>query len=442
MRRVLKVVVAGIGGLLGLAVVLVGVWILIIQFGGPRAEPLPTDPVTYLNELHADLAENAAPFYKLAEQTYVAPEDPDWLGLWFGPWNDPLADDVVAWLESNRECIEALDEVLSRPHCWFELASKDVQTITIVERRFPPLSGHRGLAKLLAVDARRATERRDWQTLARRVMTIDSMGRHYLTQPLVLDAWVGFSMCRVGVAVALAPVASGSLKAEQIPLIVPMLGPIFEPLPTMKACYEGEHIVSVSILDKLPAGRVRRGLASMFVPTGRLLGEFDVVFSRLVRWSELPVEQQLDPTNAIYQSVVQMGEREPSLWHPLRWLADMLGESLISVQRGWVLTVASQRGLHTTLMVHEYRAKSGRWPETLGEVAGALAVELPTDPFSGRAFGYRHTEDSFVLYSAGFDRDDDGGRHNRTWGEESPPGVPHDAWEPDGDYVFWPVQWD
>ena len=63
------------------------------------------------------------------------------------------------------------------------------------------------------------------------------------------------------------------------------------------------------------------------------------------------------------------------------------------------------------------------------------------DPFSGKPFAYRTTAEGFILYSAGVDRDDDGGRHSRSWGRSRPDNAYDEDWQPDGDYVFWPVQW-
>jgi hypothetical protein len=102
--------------------------------------------------------------------------------------------------------------------------------------------------------------------------------------------------------------------------------------------------------------------------------------------------------------------------------------------------ITTQRALSVVLAAHEYHIKTQRWPASLDELGQALNLSLPLDPFSGRTFGYRRTEEGFVLYSAAVDRDDDGGRHSESWGKSSPPGTSWYRWQPDGDYVFWPVQ--
>ena len=60
--------------------------------------------------------------------------------------------------------------------------------------------------------------------------------------------------------------------------------------------------------------------------------------------------------------------------------------------------------------------------------------KLPMDPYSDSPLVYKKTDDDFILYSVGYDFEDDGGevyRDNkgrvRPWGDE-------------GDAVFWPVR--
>jgi len=56
------------------------------------------------------------------------------------------------------------------------------------------------------------------------------------------------------------------------------------------------------------------------------------------------------------------------------------------------------------LALSDYHAQHGRYPASLA-VLGAI----PADPCSGRPFGYRRQNGTFVLYSAGLDGQDDGG---------------------------------
>ncbi|HOI53839.1 MAG TPA: hypothetical protein PLP01_01185 [Phycisphaerae bacterium] len=75
-----------------------------------------------------------------------------------------------------------------------------------------------------------------------------------------------------------------------------------------------------------------------------------------------------------------------------------------------------------------HKAAHGRYPEALDEMR--LSEGLSADPFGGKPFGYRRTDDGFVLWSVGPDAKDDGGR---TPGEL---GFKADEYKSGGDIVF------
>ncbi len=85
-----------------------------------------------------------------------------------------------------------------------------------------------------------------------------------------------------------------------------------------------------------------------------------------------------------------------------------------------------RRAAHLIVQTHVYRKNSGAFPDSLDQLDLPDLAELRIDPFSGREFVYRPSDDQFLLYSFGEDFDDDNGRHTN--------------WKGDGDGVFWPVQ--
>ena len=86
------------------------------------------------------------------------------------------------------------------------------------------------------------------------------------------------------------------------------------------------------------------------------------------------------------------------------------------------------------LRLFEHADTHGAFPLSLEDLEGTSEI----DPFTGEPFIYRLTDDGFTLYSAGLDRDDDGGKHDGRFGEKRG-GVYGKAPAPDGDYVFWPL---
>lgn len=68
------------------------------------------------------------------------------------------------------------------------------------------------------------------------------------------------------------------------------------------------------------------------------------------------------------------------------------------------------------LALERFRMRHGGWPESLSQLEPEFMEELPTDPISASAFGYKRrapTPDDpreFWLYSLGLEADDDGGK--------------------------------
>ncbi len=64
----------------------------------------------------------------------------------------------------------------------------------------------------------------------------------------------------------------------------------------------------------------------------------------------------------------------------------------------------------TGLACRLYKSRTGRYPETLGELVPGLLTEVPIDPFTGKPFVYRREGEGFTVYSLGSNERDDGGR--------------------------------
>ena len=57
-----------------------------------------------------------------------------------------------------------------------------------------------------------------------------------------------------------------------------------------------------------------------------------------------------------------------------------------------------------------FKRKTGKVPESLGQLVPTVCQELPVDPLTGKAFGYKKTgPNEYVLYSWWVDQKDDGG---------------------------------
>ncbi len=95
-----------------------------------------------------------------------------------------------------------------------------------------------------------------------------------------------------------------------------------------------------------------------------------------------------------------------------------------SVDRAFVLSALSTADVRCTavaIMVEQYRRAHGRLPETLAYLVPEQTRSLPKDPFTGKDLLYRHTSQSFTVYSVGEDGKDNGGDLERAKTDDPPP---------------------
>ena len=73
-------------------------------------------------------------------------------------------------------------------------------------------------------------------------------------------------------------------------------------------------------------------------------------------------------------------------------------------------SVTYSRLMIADLAVREFAAEAGRCPKSLEELVPTYLTGVPQDPFSDQPLRYRPEPPTFVLYSVGQDRQDDGGK--------------------------------
>jgi hypothetical protein len=77
------------------------------------------------------------------------------------------------------------------------------------------------------------------------------------------------------------------------------------------------------------------------------------------------------------------------------------------------------RAMRIMVLSELWRQEHGRYPRALDELSG-LSAEHKEDPFSGRQLVYRLQGDTYLLYSTGADREDNGGEWGKAgWGRDA-----------------------
>jgi hypothetical protein len=95
--------------------------------------------------------------------------------------------------------------------------------------------------------------------------------------------------------------------------------------------------------------------------------------------------------------------RKQMFWYGPLQEVDRIVQYVSSAQKeyyGTLLAIALER----------YRAARGAFPETLAALSPEYLPDVPKDPLTGEAIGYRKQEERYLLYSIGMNLRDDEGR--------------------------------
>lgn len=72
-------------------------------------------------------------------------------------------------------------------------------------------------------------------------------------------------------------------------------------------------------------------------------------------------------------------------------------------------TLAIVRCTTSAIAIERYRLQNGRPPDGLADICPTYIKSIPPDPFTGQTLLYIRDDQSYTVYSTGFNRADDGG---------------------------------
>jgi hypothetical protein len=108
-----------------------------------------------------------------------------------------------------------------------------------------------------------------------------------------------------------------------------------------------------------------------------------------------------------------------------------------------------REGVMAGLALELHHREHGQWPASLNELAPRWLPAIPVDRITGETLHYRIVDDRPIVYSAGVDRDDDGGQAPRYYAQRALPYVVGLAYEAfpkqapefkdryEGDWLLW-----
>jgi|GEM_PF-6275779 len=104
---------------------------------------------------------------------------------------------------------------------------------------------------------------------------------------------------------------------------------------------------------------------------------------------------------------------EPVAEPRFAWISKLLWSNIHSMTKAGVSRLARLRTVIVGLAVKQYVMAEGRFPSGLNELAPTYLDTVVIDPFDGKPIRYRIVDDHALVYTVGFDLNDDAGRSYR-----------------------------
>lgn len=422
-RKRIVIVVLAFLGLLILAPIL---GVLAIR-SGPTADVPTEDPIVTWNREHADLENNAAPLYQEAIEALTRDDLRKILEQSKWRRGDPLPPEAAEYVQANARTLELMEAATALPNCWFEL-DRDVNGSVVI----PHLSEMRNLAKLLRWKALQSAGQHDAAQFAQTVTNLDQLARHVTAAPSIIARLVGIACAALAQDLVREPLTWAALDAPARAAYFDRVAPCFEPLRAMEDALRSDlELFAWEASQTFGSNITGRLLA----PRGRVYAELERVYAPHFELSHRPLWEQFDARSPLRQQLAAMENQTSTPWNMARLAAGMLPPSLVRSIEINARLRTEQLGNRLVFRLTEHRDTTGSLPDTLA----AFPDDLKLDPFTGQPFLYRRTDDGFTLYSAGYDRDDDGGQHHNRFGERGEDLRTGAEIPDDGDYVFWPI---
>ncbi len=464
------------GVTLGILVFIYTVWVIIAM---NRTATVSVNYVDLLNETAASVSEEnrAWPYYRKAgialldkpmpgsifyEQEIEEPTWPDQVGWeYYGDW-----------LDQHQETLQTLQTATAKEGFGFILSSgvrdedKDLwpaeyasqQTEDsldgfVVSVLLPQLGPMRQMAKLLALDAKDAAYAGDSQRTLEDIQSMLRIGTHVREHPLLINDLVSLAIynltfATIGEIVEYEPTLFSSKQFETLEQSLNALEGNF----TIRL--DGEKYFMLDTLQRIYTDDGEGDGRIIPFEAAKVLGLTDTVALESADRSLVPAifapiadlfyasrkEMQDQYTERMGFAETRLGvplftlRNQPDVWQS-HWpkatstldpyfLVDLLMPSLQKAILQGEYTRGKRDATVAILYAVQFHNKTGQWPADLID-AGVV------DAWSGKPLLIRYSGDEPLIYSVGFDQEDDGGQFDDSaerWDERSI-----------GDWVIWPT---
>jgi hypothetical protein len=465
-----------IGIIIGFFILVYGGWVLVAM---TRVPTISVDYVALLNEKTSALPEHerAWPFYRTAgialrhspmpsnifwEEEIDEPTWPTQEG-WnhFDDWIEYHADSLESLYEGSRKTgfglllsgqVSDADKDLW-PSEYASQQSQEPHDGFVITILLPQYGQVRQMAQLLSIDAKVAAVAGDADRCLQDIESMLRLGTHVREHPLLISDLVSHSIYRMtfNTIAQIMEHEPTLFTSEQFStleqdlsmlenhLIIRLEGERYFMLDLLQRTYTDDGngdgslvpnsvVQSLGITQTVSLGGANFGLTPpYFAPLADIFHasrkELEVEFQKRMDFADgladIPLFELKANPNLWVQPWVQ---RSPNLFEPY-FLVDLLAPGFEQAMLQAEYTRANRDATIAILYAVQFHTENGEWPRDVTD-AGVL------DAWSGKPLLMTEVDGSPVLYSVGFDQEDDGGLFDSQAG----------VWDvrSTGDWIIWP----
>lgn len=418
---------------------LVGWSVSTLCVAGPPA-PNRDRPVNYVEWLNRGflkrVKDNAAREYDAAAKALRSEEGArvlyDQRGA--GSWSSKDKDWLANLLKRNESALRQFAAAARREDCYFKLESNSGAMAAVA---FPSLAKLRDVARLVALRAWLRMEEGDLDGALDDAETLLRCQHHLMEQPILIHYLVGLGIGVMGYDVLLnaAWTTAGRFDAEAL---LARLDRVDRRPRTPRRQFTTEKLSAFDVAQRHLHDGDGDGLFDQLGLPDEIENEaFPLIpaksFDTIIAETKDFYAKLAKLCDDDYQPVARLTkEIEAEIEQNKTTLIGFTAPSLPRVALLHRRARTMHNGVRTALLLREYHAKHGRWPEQLGHAVVGKWKDHATDPFSGKPFGYRLRDGIPLLYSVSDNGRDEGGKSFQPDGGAK--------WGETGDYAFWPPQ--
>ncbi|MCR9202591.1 MAG: hypothetical protein NXI04_28450 [Planctomycetaceae bacterium] len=361
------------------------------------------------------------------------------------PWTEDEFPEVKKWLDRNRAPMKLVRQAVQRPEYFTPLVpptGEDGQPLGMIQTLLPHVQEMRSMGRYTLCQAYLDMGAKRWMSAWENLQICHRLGRLTSRGPTVIDYLVGVALSSMAIQTQQQLLAEAGFDSVQLQRIAADLAALPAPGDPARAVNLTERMMFMDTVDLVADGQTEN-LETLGLEVGPSGPVRNVLFA-LVDWNIVKQRGTIaydrlenvarshdgfSRVTALKDSIssgpsLHRGSARDWLLEFLRQgsvrgvasaavgdvFVDLMLPSLAQVELARLRFEQRELVLRAGVAVLQYRASSGRLPQSAEQLAPEFLSAVPQDVFAGVPLKLEATDKGFRLYSIGENQKDDDGK--------------------------------